>query len=52
MRLTYQNTEPEVSALGFFVSSIRSGLLGRDVPHDTLKPYTRRALNQIAGHNR
>ena len=47
MRLTYQNTEPEVSALGFFVSAIRSGLLGRDVPHDTLKPYTRRALNQI-----
>lgn len=29
--------------------AIRSGLLGRDVLHDTLKPYTRRALNQIAG---
>nr|DAV37429.1 MAG TPA: hypothetical protein [Caudoviricetes sp.] len=32
---------------GFFMPAIRSGLLGRDVPHDTLKPYTRRALNQI-----
>ena len=34
---------------GFFMPAIRSGLLGRDVLHDTLKPYTRRALNQIAG---
>lgn len=41
--------KPEVNALGFFMPAIRSGLLGRDVLHDTLKPYTRRVLNQIAG---
>ena len=34
---------------GFFMPAIRSGLLGRDVLHDTSTPYTRRALNQIAG---
>ncbi|WP_227590816.1 hypothetical protein, partial [Klebsiella pneumoniae] len=26
------------SRRGFFMPAIRSGLLGRDVPHDTLKP--------------
>lgn len=45
--------QPQLLSLGtrrgFFVSAIRSGLLGRDVLHDTSKPYTRRALNQIAG---
>nr|DAI83334.1 MAG TPA: hypothetical protein [Caudoviricetes sp.] len=43
---------PRLTPLGFVISAIRSGLLGRDVLHDTLKPYTRRALNQIAAHNR
>ena len=44
-------TKPESlgTRRGFVISAIRSGLLGRDVLHDALKPYTRRALNQIAG---
>ena len=50
MIVTYQFVKlASASRRGFFMPVIRSGLLGRDVLHDTLKPYTRRALNQIAG---
>lgn len=50
MIVTYQFVKlASASRRGFFMPAIRSGLLGKDVLHDTLKPYTRRVLNQIAG---